>query len=404
MRRRILLITLLSSLPAVSIAHAQSLRVGASAIGLATHVDPIVRGESRNSAYLTQPVVMLNASAYDGALSLLGMLNFEGLTIPNGELAAGMWGEGFADKRHPHTYLHELVGTAAIRRGSVRASVSAGRGFPPFGTDDPMSRPFVRFPVNHHLAQVPERLIGVAALAVGPLTVEGGLFNGDEPTGTTSLGELDRFGDSWTARITLRPAAGLELQGSYATVESPEVPFGGGPDQRKWSGSARWDGVLGAFETYALAEWARTTDYDDDFALYGFRAWLIEVSAGRERWTGALRYEDATRPEEERLSNPFRTVRVHNDLHLLGVTRWRNVTLHAGYNVGPDRLRFVPFTEIGLSRVVDTIGGLFEPKQFFGDDVITTLSAGVRIGVGHTHERMGRYGAALPAPSMHAGH
>ena len=37
---------------------------------------------------------------------------------------------------------------------SVHASLSAGKGFAPFGTDDPMSRPIFRYPVNHHLAQI----------------------------------------------------------------------------------------------------------------------------------------------------------------------------------------------------------------------------------------------------------
>lgn len=404
LRRVSIVIALLSIVAAAADAHGQSVRLGASAIGLATHVDPIVRGESRSSAYLTQPVVMLDANWLDGALALTGMLNFEGLTIPNGELAAGMWGEGFVDKRHPHTYLHELVGSAGVTRGNVRASLSVGRGFAPFGTDDPMSRPFVRFPSNHHLAQVPERLIGIAAVAAGRITMEGGLFNGDEPFETTALGSLDRFGDSWATRLTVRPVASVEMQGSYAAVTSPETPFTGGVDQRKWSASARVEQMLGPAHTYVLAEWARTGEYDDGAWLYGFRAWLLELSAARDGWLAALRYEDATRPEEERLASSFRTVRAHNDLHLLGITRWRTAAVHLEYTVKTRALSFVPFTEVGVSRVDDTAGGLVEPEAFFGDDLITTLSAGVRIGAGHTHERMGRYGSALPAPSMHAGH
>jgi hypothetical protein len=404
LRRRSFVIALLSTAWAAAGAHAQTARLGASAIGLATRVDPIVLGESRTGAYVTQPVVMLNAGMLDGALTLVGMLNVEALTIPAGELSAGMWGEGFIDKRHPHTYLHELVGSARAARGGVTASLSIGRGFAPFGTDDPMSRPFVRFPTNHHLSQIPERLIGVAAIAAGPVVIEAGLFNGDEPDNPRDIGEVDRFADSWATRVTLRPIAGLELQGSHAAVESPEVSFGGGADQRKWSGSVRWEAGIGDVQTYALAEWARTTEYDNDEALFGFRSWLLEAAATHERLSAAVRYEDATRPEEERTGSPFRSPRPHTDFHLLGITRWRTASAHLEYRVDAGALRFVPFTEIGFSRVDDTVGGLIQPESFFGDDVITTLSAGARVGIGHTHERMGRYGAALPAPSMHAGH
>ena len=36
-------------------------------------------------------------------------LNLEGATMSNGELNTGALGEGFVDRRHPHTYLHEGV-------------------------------------------------------------------------------------------------------------------------------------------------------------------------------------------------------------------------------------------------------------------------------------------------------
>ena len=89
--------------------------------------------------------------------------------MPEGELAPGMWGEGFVDRRHPHTYLHELVLAAddllGAADGATRISLSAGKGFAPFGTDDPMVRPFLRYPVNHHLAQILERAVAIAARA-----------------------------------------------------------------------------------------------------------------------------------------------------------------------------------------------------------------------------------------------
>jgi hypothetical protein len=68
-------------------------------------------GSGLGEVRAVQPVVMLHAGAF-GRLRLTGVLNLEGLTIPQGELAPGNWGEGFVDRRHPHTYLHELILTA----------------------------------------------------------------------------------------------------------------------------------------------------------------------------------------------------------------------------------------------------------------------------------------------------
>ena len=63
---------------------------------------------------------------------------------PTGELAPGDWGEGFVDRRHPHTYLHELVlsaddllgaadGAAGCRSAPGRASRRSARTIPWFG-------------------------------------------------------------------------------------------------------------------------------------------------------------------------------------------------------------------------------------------------------------------------------
>lgn len=79
-----------------------------------------------------------------------------------------------------------------------------------------MARPFAKFPVNHHLAQLLERLLVGGAVAAGPVRLEGALFNGDEPTSTWSLGTPSRVGDSWAVRATATPVASLGLAGSYA--------------------------------------------------------------------------------------------------------------------------------------------------------------------------------------------
>ncbi|MGH7534357.1 MAG: hypothetical protein ACREMG_02100, partial [Gemmatimonadales bacterium] len=74
-----------------------------------THADPVPGGAALAELRLTQPVLRLQAATADGRLRLTATGNLEGLTIPHGELTPGAWGEGFSDRRHPHTYVHELM-------------------------------------------------------------------------------------------------------------------------------------------------------------------------------------------------------------------------------------------------------------------------------------------------------
>ena len=166
---------------------------------------------------------------------------------------------------------------AAAAAGGFHLSLAVGRGFAPFGTDDPMVRPFTKYPANHHLAQVLERLVAVAAVRRGPAIVEAALLNGDEPTEPDDLGRLGRFGDSWAMRVTVSPRPWLEAQASHARLESPEHALGGGLDQRKWSASARAERALsGDRAVYALVEWARTDEYSIGLRAFTF-AWHSSV-------------------------------------------------------------------------------------------------------------------------------
>ncbi|MGH7449403.1 MAG: hypothetical protein ACRELT_17650, partial [Longimicrobiales bacterium] len=108
--------------------------------------------------YLTQPAVMFNVESPGSRFVLRTTLNFEGLTQSDGELTFGGWGEGFLDRRHPHTLLHELMLSMNLWDLAGGAlSISTGKGFASYGTDDPMSRPAVKYPTNHHLSQILER-------------------------------------------------------------------------------------------------------------------------------------------------------------------------------------------------------------------------------------------------------
>jgi hypothetical protein len=130
--------------------------------------------------YLAQPMVMARGAGRWWSLD--ATLNLEGLTLTRGELTLGAQGEGYVDRRHPHAYVHEAVLSLERRFGVTATSVSAGRGFVPFGSDDPMVRPFVKYPANHHLAQMPERLVAIGAVSGRAFTLEGATFGGDEPT------------------------------------------------------------------------------------------------------------------------------------------------------------------------------------------------------------------------------
>lgn len=375
---------------------------GIHAVGLYTHADPVPGGGSADEVRVVQPVIMFHALFAGGRIGVVGTGNFEGLTIPGGELAPGNWGEGFVDRRHPHTYVHELVVSAndLLGAGAVRASLSAGKGFAPFGTDDPMSRPLVRYPVNHHLSQILERAVAIVALRSGPLAAEGGLFNGDEPERPGQWPRISRFGDSWSGRLTAAPVTGLEIQGSLAHVHSPEHRPGAGPDQRKANASARWEGMLGPHPAYAMAEWARTSEAGGFFVYHSLLAegaW----SAGVQRLLA--RVERTERPEEVRTLDPYRTIRPHLENSTLGVTRWTILTAGWSLDLTVSRgIRVQPLVELSYARVASLGGQGFDPLTFYGREWLWSASIGMRLGWGAAMHRMGRYGAMADSHAAHA--
>ena len=376
---------------------APSIRIGAHGVFLYTYADPVPADRSLGEIRLVQPAIMVHAGAFANRLRFLGTLDLEGLTIPNGELMPGAWGEGFMDRRHPHTYVHELMLTGEHVLGGgpnrVRVSLSLGKGFAPFGTDDPMSRPITRYPVNHHLAQILERAVVIGGVSAGPVILEGGLFNGDEPERPGDWPKVSRLGDSWSGRLTVLPIRNLELQGSHARVHSPEHRQGSGTDQQKWSVAARWDGEINGASLYGLAEWVRTSEADGFLILHGLLAegaW----SPGRSRLH--YRFERTERPEEERGLDPFRSIRPHFENSIHGVTRWTINTLGYGFllSVPSVRLSGRPFVEISHGRMSKVGGGIFDIRTFYGKTSFWSLGAGIRLNIGSAMHRMGRYGVA----------
>jgi hypothetical protein len=397
MRIRILVTVATISLVRDS-AHAQYVSVMAQAIPVVTRAEPTAGRQTLTEGYLTQPLVMTQASW--GPLQGIATLNFEGLTLERGELTTGGYGEGYVDRRHPHAYGHELLAGAEEVRYGVRASLFAGRGFAPFGSDDPMVRPFEKYPVNHHLAQVLERLVAVAAVQYGRVIGEIGVFNGDEPTGPGSTPSFDRFGDSWAARLTLLPFLGAEVSASYASVTSPEVEAGHGLDQRKGSVVARYSFETPVSWRYGFLEWARTGEYAGDALTTSLNSLLGEAGYCRFGAIIAARLERTDRPEEEQLANPFRAPRPATDLSNLGVSRWTTLTASVSAPlVGAWIVSGRPFVEVARIGVAPgNPPGLFDPELRYGSRRLWMYSAGVRLRAGAMmHDRMGRYGAALPA-------
>jgi len=378
-------------------AQAARWHVMAQAIPVLTHAAHTAGARDLTEAYLAQPVLMAHASFWRGHAALDGTLNGEGLTMKRGELSTGGFGEGYVDRRHPHAYLHELVLTGLGHAGPLAYSASAGRGFAPFGTDDPMMRPFEKYPINHHLSQILERGLVAGAVRLGPAIVEGAAFGGDEPTAPNSLPRMRRFGDSWSTRVTVLPSPGAELQASYARVESPEQPSGFGLDQRKRSASLRTISQDG--RRYFLTEWARTVEWDGDrdVEAFAYETALAEGALMLKSIGIALRLEQTQRPEEERLLGGFRTPRPASDLAIAGITQWRVGTLAVTLpSVTSGPVRGYPFVEVArLSTTSTAPTSVFSPAQFYGSSSPWMASVGFRVRYGPLHARMGRYGAAL---------
>jgi hypothetical protein len=395
-----LLVTVATLVVARDSARAQDVSIMAQAIPLVTRADPTATHGALTEGYLTQPLVMAHASWR--SLRGVSTLNFEGLTLDRGELATGGYGEGYVDRRHPHAYVHELLVGAESNGGGLRGSLFAGRGFAPFGSDDPMVRPFEKYPVNHHLSQVLERVVAVGALRYGPVIAELGTFNGDEPTGPGASPNFDRFGDSWSSRLTLLPITGGEISASYASVTSPEVRAGHGLDQRKGSVVARFSRETPTSSHYALLEWARTDERDNGTLTTSLTSLLGETAFCARGVILGARLERTDRPEEERLLDPFRTPRPSSDLANLGVSRWTTITASiSAPSVRAGVASARPFVEVARIGVAPgNPPGIFNPELRYGTRRMWMYSAGIRLRAGSMHDRMGRYGVAMPDVTM----
>jgi hypothetical protein len=271
-----------------------------------------------------------------------------------------------------------------------------------------MVRPFEKYPINHHISQIVERLLATAALRGGPILLEAARFNGDEPESPSDWPNRSRLWDSWAARATVLPVQTVELQASVARVKSPELPSGGGLDQRKESVSARFEDEASdskALQRYGLAEWARSSDYDGQTRAFSFTTMLAEGELRRGPVALAARIEQTERPEEDRLADPFRTKRPPTDFSILGRTRWNIISTRLSAKAWQSRsLVLAPFVEIARQHVTPlTMGAVFDPRAFYGSNTMWSTSAGLTLTAGMLHRRTGAYGAASRQMSGMAG-
>lgn len=417
-----------------SASHALTYQLGAMGVLAVTHAVPGVLGQNMTEGYLTQPNIM--GRAQRGSLALTATVNFEGFTLDRGELNAGIYGEGYVDRRHPHTFVHEvMLSLVSPSVRGVRASLAAGKGFTPYGTDDPMMRPLEKFPVNHHHAQIIERIQTVAALRAGSLersvVLEHAFFNGDEPIDPFMGPQWKRFGDSRATRLTVMPWRGVEVQASRAFVRSPGITQGGAFDHTQTSASFRVDRITPASTTghtdghavdhttdaltgamdhrtmqsgnrrYFLMEVARTDEGYGASRVFRFNSMLAEGVWSQRGWSIAVRGERTDRPESERLLNPFRIANGHIDFQLIGITQWSVTSLQAAapaYTIPYlPQSGVTPFLEVSNAHAKALrTPAVFEPRTFYGASSLWSVTFGLRVHVGTMAARMGRYGVLHP--------
>jgi hypothetical protein len=371
------------------------LGAGWMAVGMAQAFPVATITENVTGYYLTQPAIMVNLESPGSRVVLRTTLNFEGITQPDGELTYGAWGEGFIDKRHPHTLLHEFMLSGNFFRGANSYSISLGKGFAPYGTDDPMSRPVLKYPTNHHLSQALERWTVNGTAQVGQWGVEAGLFGGAEPTGPYDFSNIESFADSWSTRLTRR--FGAESMGAWPWEFSlshayiVEVHHDERAFTRLYNAAIRHEDSHGDHRMYALVE----ASLSDPEHYEGFYSLLAEGAMTFGRHKPYARAEFSTRPEYQ-LSEPYR---YHHDAEPAGASRWLILTGGYGLTAVGRQTSVRPFVEAQFARRspherADSYMNVSE-KDFW------SISLGARIFFGGEAMRMGSYGVLDAMTRMH---
>ena len=153
---------------------------------------------------------------------------------------------------------------------------------------------------------------------------------------------------------------------------------------------------------YALLEWARTDERYNGLHIITYGSGLAETLLRTGGWSMALRAEQTTRPEDERLLNLFRAARPPNHLVIQGMTRWRIASAQLARDLHVvDGMQASLFTELARAQSRPLLRPvLLDPRDVIGANGAWHLTVGLRVGVGLMSTRAGRYGAAAgPASS-----
>ena len=136
----------------------------------------------------------------------------------------------------------------------------------------------------------------------------------------------------------------------------------------------------------------------------GSRRCVRRLRRGRHR--AYARVERTERPEEERLADPFRSLRPHLDDAIVGITRWTVGTAGYGLRLPPAPLDILiePLAEVSAGQVPEITGSIFDPVSFYGRDTFWTVTVAVRLSRGLEGHRMGRYGVFPGTGPADAGH
>lgn len=187
-----------------------------------------------------------------GQLTLTGMMSLERATTgPRGYRELFQVGETYrfiplVDRQHPHDLL--MQASAAWRLPLTDTTgltlVGAPVGEATLGPVPFMHRPSAAensvAPLGHHTIDSTHMAMGVIAVAIdrGPWIFESSVFQSGEPD--ENRWDLIDFGplDSWSARVSYKPSAAWELQGSHGFLKNPErLEFA---YIRRTTGSASW--------------------------------------------------------------------------------------------------------------------------------------------------------------------
>ena len=203
-----------------------------------------------------------------GMLQLDGMLSAEPLTVGGRgyplllQSGESYKGEALHDRQHPHDLFMELSASYehAIGRRLAFSLYAAPVGEPALGPVAFMHRPSAQSDpfasIAHHWQDVTHITFGVltAGIYTRNVKLEGSVFNGREPDEHRYDFDFHKI-DSWSARLSVNPAAEWSLNASYGFLKSPE---GLHPDesQRRVSGS-----VMRTVKRGTEGEWATALVY-----------------------------------------------------------------------------------------------------------------------------------------------